>query len=101
MIACFYSYLFITALNENIRQKVPIYLLSSITYIILNIPFIILITYPSKDYNICKYPFNCEKGQNDTIATSNYYYAIPGNKDKLSINKRNDRFIFRNKRYRR
>jgi len=53
----------------------------TVVYIVINFIFSFTTIYLSQkdinDYHICNYPFNCEKGINDTILTSNYYYAVP------------------------
>lgn len=81
MIHMLFIFVYYCIKREKLSRKDSIYLIFSFVYIVLSIPCIIFVTYPSKDYYICKYPFNCEKGDNDTIVTSNYYYALPENEN--------------------
>ena len=37
--------------------------------------------YQGIEYHVCRYPFDCDEAANDTIATSNYYYAVPRDTD--------------------
>ena len=52
----------------------------SIFYIISNFLLSLIIynthNYTYEDYNICNYPFSYDKGVNDTLLTSDYYYAV-------------------------
>lgn len=73
LLLCFVS------IEKKCKQKKFVYF--SVVYILVH--FIIsftLVHLSQKDineYHICDYPFKCEEGSNDTIVTSNYYYAIP------------------------
>ena len=49
----------------------------TIGYLIINcISCVLYVSFKEENMNICKYPFQCEEGKNDTISASYYYYAV-------------------------
>lgn len=65
------------------RNTVRYCMWSSVVYIMVNIIllYLYLYLYQEIEYNVCSYPFDCEEGENDTIVTSNLYYAVPKDTD--------------------
>jgi len=66
------------------RDAFRYFLWCSTFYLAVNIIFAYSLYsyyYQGIEYHVCRYPFDCEEGANDTIATSNYYYAVPRDTD--------------------